>query len=122
MFKSLLPDQVKRKVTIEDIRLGSNLFTSKTKRFTKMSFSYTILGFFQSHRRVSSDIEGSIQKIPSPYKSGKPINFTGTDKIHLKNDCINGSIVNGIREPILYCFDLDNKKYTKNQELNSLRM
>ena len=30
--------------------------------------------------------------------------ITGIDKIHLKCDCIQGSIVNGIREPILYSF------------------
>ena len=26
--------------------------------------------------------------------------------MHLKSDCIDGSIVNGIREPIFYCFAL----------------
>ena len=36
------------------------------------------------------------------YKSDEPINITGIDKVHLKCDCIQGSIVNGIREPILY--------------------
>ena len=40
------------------------------------------------------------------YKSDRPINITGIDKIHLKSDCIQGSIVNGIREPILYSFAL----------------
>ena len=44
--------------------------------------------------------------IPGSYKSDKPINITGIDKSHLKADCINGSIVNGIREPILYSFAL----------------
>ena len=44
--------------------------------------------------------------IPGSYKSDKPINITGIDKIHLKCDCIQGSIVNGIREPILYSFGL----------------
>ena len=40
------------------------------------------------------------------YKSDKPINITGIDKIHLKCYCIQGSIVNGFREPILYSFVL----------------
>ena len=40
------------------------------------------------------------------YKSDKDINFIGIDKVHLKYDCINSSIVNGIREPILYNFGL----------------
>ena len=44
--------------------------------------------------------------IAGSYKSDKPINITGIDKIHLKCDCTNGSIVNGVREPILYSFSL----------------
>ena len=44
--------------------------------------------------------------IAGSYKGDKPINITGIDKIHLKCDCIQGSIVNGIREPILYSFAL----------------
>ena len=40
------------------------------------------------------------------YKSDRHINITGIDKIHLKCDCIQGSIVNGIRQPILYSFAL----------------
>ena len=44
--------------------------------------------------------------IAGSYKSDKPINITGIDKIHLKCGCIQGSIVNGIREPILYSFAL----------------
>ena len=33
--------------------------------------------------------------------------ITTVDKVHLKCDCIDGSIVNGIREQILFSFDLD---------------
>ena len=44
--------------------------------------------------------------IAGSYKSDKPINITGIDKIHLKCDCIKGSIVNGIRETILFSFVL----------------
>ena len=40
------------------------------------------------------------------FKSYRPINITRVDKIHLKRDCTNDSIVNGIREPILYSFAL----------------
>ena len=40
--------------------------------------------------------------IAGSYKSEKPINITGIDKVQLKCDFINGSIVNRIREPILY--------------------
>ena len=52
------------------------------------------------------DIDGFYQLIAGSYKSEKPINITGIDKVHLKCDCIDGSIVNGIREPILYSFAL----------------
>ena len=40
-------------------------------------------------------------------KSDKPINITGIDKVHIKCDCIDGSIMNGARQPILYSFALD---------------
>ena len=45
--------------------------------------------------------------IPVTYNSDKPINITDIDKVHLKCDCINGSIVTGIREPIKFSFSLD---------------
>ena len=45
--------------------------------------------------------------ITGSYKSDRPINITGIDKVHLKCDCIDGSILNGTREPILYSFALD---------------
>ena len=38
--------------------------------------------------------------------SEKPVMITTTDKVHLKCDCVDGSIVNGIREPILFSFNL----------------
>ena len=44
--------------------------------------------------------------ITRSYKSDKPVNITGIDKILWKADCIIGSIVNGFREPILYSFAL----------------
>ena len=44
--------------------------------------------------------------IAGSYKSDRPINITGIDKIHLKCDCIKASIVNGAQEPILYSFAL----------------
>ena len=44
--------------------------------------------------------------ISGSYKSDKPINITGIDNVHLKCDCVQGSIVNGVREPVLYSFAL----------------
>ena len=36
------------------------------------------------------------------HTSEKPVMITTTDKVHLKCDCVDGSIVNGIREQILF--------------------
>ena len=38
--------------------------------------------------------------------SEKPVMITTTDKVHLKCDCVDGSIVNGIREQISFSFIL----------------
>ena len=105
-LKHILPDNVKLNITIDDIRLKSNLKTNQTLIFTKRSFFYTILGFTQSRSYPLNDIDSHYQLIAGSYKSDKPINITGIDKIHLKCDCIQGSIVNGIRELILYIFAL----------------
>ena len=105
-LKHILPDNIKVNVTIDDIRLKSNLKINQTLIITEKPFFYTILGFTQSRSYPLDDIDGFYQLIPGSYKSDKPINITGIDKIHLKCDCIQGSIVNGIREPILYSFGL----------------
>ena len=105
-LKYILPDNVKVNLTIDDIRLKANLKTNQTLIFTEKSFFYTILGFTQSRSYPLDDIDGFYQLIAGSYKSDKPINITGIDKIHLKCDCIQGSIVNGVRESILYSFAL----------------
>ena len=105
-LKYISPDNVKVNVTIDDIRLKSNLKTNQTLIFTEKSFFYTILGFTQSRFYPLDDIDGFYQLIAGSYKSDKPINIIGIDKIHLKCDCVNGSVVNGVREPILYSFAL----------------
>ena len=101
-LKHIIPDDVKIYITIDDIRLKSNLKTNQILLSTEKSFFYTILGFTQFRSYPLDDIEGFYQLIPGFYKSDTPINITGIDKVHLKADCIQGSIINGIREPILY--------------------
>ena len=123
-LKQILPDNVKVNITIDDFRLKSNLKINQTLIFTEKSFFYTILGFTQSRSYPLDDIDGFYQIIAGSYKSDKPINITGIDKIHLKCDCIQGLIVNGIREPILYSFVCLHPlviKYTKNQESKFLK-
>ena len=105
-LKYILPDNVKVNVTLDDIRLKANLKTNQTLIFTEKSFFYTNLGFTRSRSYPLDDIYGFYQLTSGSYKSDKPINITGIDKIHLKSDCIQGSIVNGVREPILFNFTL----------------
>ena len=97
---------MKVNITTADIRLKSNLKNNQTSIFTNKSFFYTILGFTQSHQVSLNVNEGFYQILPGSYKSDEPFNITGVDKIPLKCDCIQGSIVNGIREPFLYSFAL----------------
>ena len=105
-LKHILLDNVKVNVTIDDIRLKTNLKANQTLIFTEKSFFYTILGFTRSRFYLLNDIKGFYQLIAGSYGSDKPINITGIDEIHLKCDCIQGSIVNGKREPILFSFAL----------------
>ena len=68
-----------------------------TLRFDKKPFFHTFLGhdpYFD-------------YKVPGVYTSDKILNLNTTNKIHLKCDCINGSIQNGLRQPILYSFILN---------------
>ena len=66
-------------------------------RFDEKSFFSTILGF----------TPGWDYKHYNQYLSQKIVNLSNTNKIHLKCDAIDGSVVNGIRQPILYSFVLD---------------
>ena len=74
--------------------------------FTEKFFFYTTLGFTRSYTYPLDDIDGFYQLIARSYKGDRPNNFTGIEKILLRCDCIQGSILNGIREAILYSFAL----------------
>ena len=101
MPELILTDKVKISITIEDIRLKTNIKSNQTLIFANKSLFYAILGFTQSHSHPLDDLKGFYQLITGLYKNDGPINITGIDKIHLKCGCLNGSIVNGIREPYL---------------------
>ena len=66
-------------------------------RFDEKSFFSTILGF----------TPGWDYKHYNKYISQKIVNLSNTNKIHLKCDCIDGTIQDGIRQPILFSFVLD---------------
>ena len=105
-LKHILHNNVKVSVTIDDVRLKSNLKTNQTLILIEKSFFYSILGFIRSQSYPLDDIDGFYQLVLGLYKSDKPINITRIDKIHLKCECIQGSIVNGVRKPILCSFAL----------------
>ena len=65
------------------------------------------MGITQGYSGVLGHIEGFNQLIPGSYKSDKPVNIIVIDEIHLKCDCMSGSTLNGIRQPILFTFALD---------------
>ena len=106
-LKNILPNNVKIDITIDERKYKTDSKINQTLIFTNKSFFYTILGFTQSHQSSLNDIEGFYQIIPGSYKSNKPINITGIDNVHLKCNVVDGSIVNGVREPFLYSFALD---------------
>ena len=106
-FKNILPNNIKIDITIDERKYKTDLRINQTLIFTNKSFFYTILGFTQSHQGPLNDIEGFYQILSGLYKSDKPVNITGIDKVHLKCNVVDGSIVNGVREPILYSFALD---------------
>ena len=75
-------------------------------RFDKQSFFHTLLGFppYWDYKPNNSNHVLT----PGVYPSDKIIlNINTIDKIHLKCDAIDGSVVNGIRQPILFSFVLD---------------
>ena len=65
-------------------------------RFHEKSIFSTVLSF----------TPGSDYKHYNEYISQKIVNLSTTNKIHLKFDVFDGSVVNGIREPILFSFVL----------------
>ena len=66
-------------------------------RFDEKSFFSTNLGF----------TPGWDYKHYNQYISQKIVNLSNTNKIHLKCDAIDGSIQDGVRQPILFSFVLD---------------
>ena len=66
---------MKISVTVDDVRLKSNLKTNQTLIYTNKSYFYTILGFTQSRSYPLDDIDGFYQVISGSCKSDRPINI-----------------------------------------------
>ena len=73
----------------------------------KIFFLYNIRIYSITFNVFDRSCTKIIEKIPGTYKSEGLNNFTGIDKILSKCDCVNGSIVDGVREPVLCSFALD---------------
>ena len=79
------------------------MFVLGTLRFDERSFFHSLLGFPPY----------CVYKPSGVYISDKNSNLNTVNKIHLKCDVIDGSVVSGIRQPILYSFVLDKKPGNK---------
>ena len=79
-------------IEADTISMKSILTTSNPINFN--SKLNELLGFTNTHYVQGTHI------------SEKPVMITTTDKVHLKCDCVDGSIGNGIREQILFSFNL----------------
>ena len=87
-------------IEYHDIKMRTKLVVQSgiiAVRFDEKSFFSTILGF----------TAGWDYKHYNTYISQKIVSLSNTNKIHLKCDVIDGSVVNGLRQPILYSFVLD---------------
>ena len=88
------------KVEFDDITMKTKLVVRtgiKTMIFYEKSFFGTNLGF--NH--------GWDYKHYNEYISHEIVNIGSTNKIHLRADVFDGSVVNGTRQPIFYSFVLD---------------
>ena len=86
----------------------------------KNRFFNTLLGFepYWDHKPIYSNYP----HVPTVYISDNVLKLSTTNKIHLKCDFIDGSVVNGLRQPILYSFALDKlpgyKEFCKPKTIN----
>ena len=96
-------DDLNKKVRLILTRFG---LTFGTLRFGEKSFFITLLGFdpYWDYKPTIAIHADS----PGVYSNDRVIlNLNTINKIHLKCDCIDGSIQDGVRQPILFSFVLD---------------
>ena len=99
-------DDINMRATIVSKFKNEKKFALGTLRFDKQSFFHTLLGFppYWDYKPNNSNHV----LISGVYPSDKIVlNLNTISKIHLKCDCIDGSIQDGVRQPILFSFVLD---------------
>ena len=99
-------NSMKTKIILNFKDEDRRMFGLGTLRFSERSFFHTLLGFtpYWDYKPTNSNNVA----IPGVYISDKIIlNLNTIDKIHLKCDAIDGSIQDGVRQPILFSFVLD---------------
>ena len=79
--------------------------TFGTLRFNEKSFFITLLGF-KKNRNYKPTNSINVDS-PEVYTIDKILNLGTFDKSHLKGVVIDESVENGLRQPILYSFNLD---------------
>ena len=90
---NIMPDTI----SMKSVLTTSNNIQFNSKLNTVLGFTHTVYP-------------------PGTHTSEKPVMITTTDKVHLKCDCVDGSIVNGIREQILFSFNLSAPPGYKNKK------
>ena len=95
-------DDLNKKTKLNLTRFGS---TFGMLRFDKNSFFKTFLGFkpLWDYKPTNAFIADDL----GVYTSDKIILYLNTKKNHLNSDCIDGSVQDGVRQPILLSFVLD---------------
>ena len=95
-------DDINKKTKLILTRFGS---TFGLLRFDEKSFFHTLLGFtpFWDYKPTNAIHADS----PGVNTSDKILNLNIINEIHIKCDCIEDSMVNSVREPILFSFVLD---------------
>ena len=101
-------DDLNKKTKLSLTRFGS---TFGTLRFDEKSFFHTVLGFtpYWDYKPTNA----FHAKFPAVYTIDKFLILSTIEKTRLKCDIIDGSVVNGIQEPILFSFVLDKKRSFK---------
>ena len=87
---------MKTKIILKYI-VGQKMFVLGTLRFDERPFFHTILGHTPYWDYKPNNSSGV-------YTSDKILYLNITNKIHLKCDCIDGSVVNGLRQLTLLVF------------------